>query len=253
MRRCLGSPPTLRIGLSAVLVRQRFKCGDRCTASCSWALKFAQQPHELKEVPGQYFSTAVSIPTPLTYFLRVQPSSDVPMTLQFGVVQSAGKAGPGMNLEARHAFVVALAIGFEPSLLRLSAGSASPNGGSKPRWVGTTFLLERSGRAGPNCYDVVRRSHEQRKSSIKIARVRRYLRAFFLSPYATPLRSLGTRRRQRKSQHEETQVEGPDLAQRNPRSKRVSEDRPNNQVRRTDRGERFPESPSIGHAEIMGR
>lgn len=75
-------------------------------------VEFAQQPRKLKEVPGQYFSTTASIPTTLAYFLRVHPSSDVPITLQFGVMQLAGKAGPGMDLEARHAFVLGAGYRF---------------------------------------------------------------------------------------------------------------------------------------------
>ncbi|HKT88725.1 MAG TPA: DUF3034 family protein [Candidatus Sulfotelmatobacter sp.] len=72
----------------------------------------AQQPRSLKEVPGQYFSTTATIPTTLAYFVRVHPSSDVPITAQFGIAQLAGKIGPAMDLQARHALVVGVSYRF---------------------------------------------------------------------------------------------------------------------------------------------
>jgi hypothetical protein len=74
--------------------------------------EISQQPRSLKEVPGQYFSTTATIPTTLAFFFRVHPRGDVPLAAQFGVAQLAGKVGPGMDLQARHALILGVSYRF---------------------------------------------------------------------------------------------------------------------------------------------
>jgi len=75
-------------------------------------LEFAQQPRQLKEVPGVFFATTATIPTTLAYFARIRPGSDVPVNLDFGVVQLAGRVGPVLNFEARHQFTLGFSHRF---------------------------------------------------------------------------------------------------------------------------------------------
>lgn len=56
----------------------------------------AQQPKYLYKVPGP------TIPTTLTYFLRVLPPGKIPINFDLGVVQAAGNIANGINLKARH-------------------------------------------------------------------------------------------------------------------------------------------------------
>jgi hypothetical protein len=56
----------------------------------------AQQPHYLYKVPGP------TIPTTLTYFLRVLPPGKIPINFDLGVVQAAGNIADGVDLKARH-------------------------------------------------------------------------------------------------------------------------------------------------------
>jgi hypothetical protein len=74
--------------------------------------EFSQQPRQLKEVPGPLFPTTATIPTTLAYFVRVQPGSDAPVHLDFGVVQLAGKVGPFGDLQARHQFTLGVSYRF---------------------------------------------------------------------------------------------------------------------------------------------
>ncbi len=75
-------------------------------------MEFAQQPRQLKEVPGPFFPTTASVPTTLAYFIRIKPGSDVPVNLDFGVVQLAGKLGPALDLQARHQFTTGISYRF---------------------------------------------------------------------------------------------------------------------------------------------
>jgi hypothetical protein len=75
-------------------------------------MEFSQQPRQLKEVPGPLFPTTATIPTTLAYFIRVHPGSDVPLNLDFGVVQLAGKIGPTLDLQARHQFTTGVSYRF---------------------------------------------------------------------------------------------------------------------------------------------
>src|SRR5579864_1641688 len=68
--------------------------------------EFAQQPHQLKEVPG------VTVPTTLSYFLRWQTGSDHPLNLDLALLQLAGKIGPGFDLQARHQFTIGVSYRF---------------------------------------------------------------------------------------------------------------------------------------------
>jgi len=74
--------------------------------------EFAQQPRQLKEVPGPFFPTTASVPTTLAYFVRVKPGRDVPVDLDFAVVQLAGKLGPALDLQARHQFTMGVSYRF---------------------------------------------------------------------------------------------------------------------------------------------
>lgn len=75
-------------------------------------MEFAQQPRQLKEVPGPFFATTATIPTTLAYFARVRTGSDSPLNLDFGVVQLAGKIGPALDLQARHQFTMGISYRF---------------------------------------------------------------------------------------------------------------------------------------------
>ena len=74
--------------------------------------EFAQQPHQLKEVPGPFFPTTATVPTTLAYFVRIKPGSDLPVNLDFGIVQLAGKLGPALDLQARHQFTMGFSYRF---------------------------------------------------------------------------------------------------------------------------------------------
>ena len=75
-------------------------------------IEFAQQPRQLKEVPGPFFPTTATIPTTLAYFARVRTGRDSPVNLDFGVVQLAGRVGPVLDLQARHQFTMGVSYRF---------------------------------------------------------------------------------------------------------------------------------------------
>jgi hypothetical protein len=75
-------------------------------------MEFAQQPQQLKEVPGPFFPTGATIPTTLAYFVRVRPGGDAKVNLDFGIVQLAGRIGPGFDLQARHQFTMGASYQF---------------------------------------------------------------------------------------------------------------------------------------------
>lgn len=89
-----------------------FRISGPAHSKLDFGAEVVQQPRSLKEVPGQYFSTTATIPTTLSYFVRVHPRGDVPITAQFGIAQLAGKVGPAMDLLARHALVVGVSYRF---------------------------------------------------------------------------------------------------------------------------------------------
>jgi hypothetical protein len=58
----------------------------------------AQQPRRIKDLPG------ASLPTTLTYFVRLIPVPERPLNFDFGVAQAAGRVLPGADLHARSRF-----------------------------------------------------------------------------------------------------------------------------------------------------
>jgi len=68
--------------------------------------EFAQQPRFIKDLPG------ATLPTTMTYFVRIVPVADVPLNVDFGVAQAAGEIAPGVNLKARHQFAMGITYRF---------------------------------------------------------------------------------------------------------------------------------------------
>jgi hypothetical protein len=68
--------------------------------------EFAKQPRQLKEVPGTV------VPTTLSYLARWQPGSDVPLTLELGLVQLGNNLGAGFDMEARHQLIIGATYHF---------------------------------------------------------------------------------------------------------------------------------------------
>ena len=66
----------------------------------------AQQPKRLNGLPN------ATIPTTLTYFVRIVPKGDVPFNIDFGVAQAVGKIQPGVDLKARHQFAMGMSYRF---------------------------------------------------------------------------------------------------------------------------------------------
>lgn len=66
----------------------------------------AQQPKYLYKVPGP------TIPTTLTYFLRVLPPGKIPINFDLGVAQAAGNIANGVNLKARHQVGIGISYRF---------------------------------------------------------------------------------------------------------------------------------------------
>jgi Protein of unknown function (DUF3034) len=83
-------------GTAAVVVKTPFK------TKAILGTEADQQPTELKDLPG------VSIPTELTYFVRVLPMLEKPINFDFAVAQFAGKVAPGLDLKARSQFCFAI-------------------------------------------------------------------------------------------------------------------------------------------------
>lgn len=65
-----------------------------------------QQPRFIKDLPG------ATVPTTLTYFLRVVPLKEKPFNVDFGVAQAAGKIAPGVDLKARSQFAMGISYRF---------------------------------------------------------------------------------------------------------------------------------------------
>ncbi|MEQ1604180.1 MAG: DUF3034 family protein [Pyrinomonadaceae bacterium] len=68
--------------------------------------EFAQQPHKIKGLAG------ATVPTSLTYFVRILPGEKYPFNLDFGVAQVVGKIMPGVDLKARHQFAMGMSYKF---------------------------------------------------------------------------------------------------------------------------------------------
>ncbi len=69
--------------------------------------EFAQQPREVKDLPGAV------VPTTLTYAARIIPFPErMKLNLDFGVAQAAGKILPGVDLKVRHQFAFGISYGF---------------------------------------------------------------------------------------------------------------------------------------------
>ncbi|MEW6128585.1 MAG: hypothetical protein AB1757_16215 [Acidobacteriota bacterium] len=68
--------------------------------------EFAKQPKRIKDLPG------ATLPTSLTYFVRIVPKGDVPFNIDFGVAQLAGKIAPGVDLKARSQFAMGMSYRF---------------------------------------------------------------------------------------------------------------------------------------------
>ena len=68
--------------------------------------EFAQQPRYIKDLPG------ATVPTTLTYFVRIVPVPEKPFNLDFGVAQAAGKIAPGVDVKARAQFAMGISYRF---------------------------------------------------------------------------------------------------------------------------------------------
>jgi len=68
--------------------------------------EFARQPRQLKEVPGTV------VPTTLSYMIRWRPGSDVPLTLELGLVHLGNNLGAGFDMDARHQLIVGASYHF---------------------------------------------------------------------------------------------------------------------------------------------
>lgn len=68
--------------------------------------EFAQQPKRTEGLPN------ASIPTTLTYFVRIVPNGKVPFNIDFGIAQAAGKIQPGVDLKARNQFAMGMSYRF---------------------------------------------------------------------------------------------------------------------------------------------
>ena len=68
--------------------------------------EFAQQPREVRNLPG------ADVPTTITYAARLVPFEKSKFNVDFGVAQAAGKILPGVDLNARHQFALGVSYGF---------------------------------------------------------------------------------------------------------------------------------------------
>jgi hypothetical protein len=75
-------------------------------ASAIFGGEVAQQPPH----PDQL--TAASIPTTITYCIRLTPIAESSLNLDFGVAQIAGEIAPGVDLQARARFGLQVSYGF---------------------------------------------------------------------------------------------------------------------------------------------
>ena len=68
--------------------------------------EFLQEPRQIEGLPG------ARLPTTLTYFARVIPRSELPLNIDFGVVQLANRIAPGVKLHARSQFALGVSYRF---------------------------------------------------------------------------------------------------------------------------------------------
>jgi len=68
--------------------------------------EFAQQPHHIQDLPG------ATLPTTLTYFVRVLPNPERPINVDLGVAQAAGRVLPGADVRARAQFATGISYRF---------------------------------------------------------------------------------------------------------------------------------------------
>ena len=66
----------------------------------------AQEPHHIENLPG------ATLPTTLTYFARIIPSTERPFNVDFGIAQAAGEVLSGANIKARHQFATGISYRF---------------------------------------------------------------------------------------------------------------------------------------------
>ncbi len=66
----------------------------------------AQEPHHIENLPG------ATLPTTLTYFARIIPSTERAFNVDFGIAQAAGEVLPGANIKARHQFATGISYRF---------------------------------------------------------------------------------------------------------------------------------------------
>ncbi len=66
----------------------------------------AQQPRYIKDLPG------ATVPTTMTYFVRIVPMPEKAFNLDFGVAQAVGKIAPGVDLKARSQFAMGTSYRF---------------------------------------------------------------------------------------------------------------------------------------------
>lgn len=66
----------------------------------------AQQPRYIKDLPG------ATVPTTMTYFVRIVPVPEKPFNVDFGIAQAAGKIAPGVDLKARAQFAMGVSYRF---------------------------------------------------------------------------------------------------------------------------------------------
>jgi len=65
-----------------------------------------QQPHYIQGVPG------ATLPSTLTYFVRVLPKTERPLNIDFGVAQAAGEIAPETDIKARAQFAFGISYKF---------------------------------------------------------------------------------------------------------------------------------------------
>lgn len=75
-------------------------------------VEFLQEPRHFKEVPGEFFSTTAIVPTTLSYFARIRPGNELPLSVDLGLVQLGGNLGPGWDIQARHQFTMGMSYQF---------------------------------------------------------------------------------------------------------------------------------------------
>lgn len=68
--------------------------------------EFAQQPRQLKEVPGTV------VPTTLSYLARWRSWGDHPLILELGLAQFGGQLAPDFNVQARHQVILGVGYHF---------------------------------------------------------------------------------------------------------------------------------------------